>query len=103
MDLNIYMQMQMRLDELDGQFLIVDEYCQLEGYRVVQGQGSSCWSMVWMLHLPYPNGLNCMRLLIYPSVIHSYCPYIDTDDLQQMTPVCIISSVVVGLEPPHVN
>ena len=54
---------------------------------------------------PYPNGLNCMHLLIYPSVIHSYCPYIDTDDLvfQQMTPVYIISSVVVGLEPPHVN
>ena len=33
----------------------------------------------------------------------SYCPYVDTDDLQQMTPVCIVSSVVVGLEPPHVN
>ena len=44
-----------------------------------------------------------MHLLIYPSVIHSYYPYIVTDDLQQMTPVCIISSVVVGLEPPHVN
>ena len=44
-----------------------------------------------------------MHLLIYPSIIHSYCPYIDTDDLQQMTQVCIISSVVVGLEPPHVN
>ena len=52
---------------------------------------------------PYPNGLNCMYLLNYPSVIHSYCPYIDTDDLQQMTPVCIISSVVVGLEPPHLG
>ena len=44
-----------------------------------------------------------MDLLILPSVMHSYCPYIDTGDLQQMTPVCIISSVVVGLEPPHVN
>ena len=45
-----------------------------------------------------------MRLLdLSQCYTHSYCPYIDTDDLQQMTPVCIISSVVVGLGPPHVK
>ena len=74
---------------MTDEFLNCTVSARLQGHLIlfIFGPDGIWTSMVQ--HQPYPNGLNCVCLLILPSVIHSYCPYIDTDDLQQMTPVCI--------------
>ena len=71
------------------EFLIYVDYCQITSsvrysrYRVTV-------AMVHVVHLPYPQWPKMYASMnLSQCYTHSYCPYIDTDDLQQMTPVCI--------------
>ena len=74
--------------------LVLDEHCQLlsaglqlqlSGWYIRMTSALPQWPKLYV-------SINFAQCYTY-----SYCPYIDTDDLQQMTPVCIISSAVVGI------